>query len=657
MCGISLILAKNNINIRELILLNEPIKHRGPDDEGYYVYDNVLNDFHIYGGNETPQNVFSSDINYTPSKLILNENIEIKLGFGHRRLSILDLSAAGHLPMSYLSQRYWITYNGEVYNFIEIRNELISLGYHFNTESDTEVILASYHQWGSACVERFIGMWAFAIFDSETNKIFICRDRFGIKPLYLYENQGNLYFASEIKQFLNLPNWISKLNVPRALDFLNYSLTDHTNETLFDGVRIFPAACYAEFEITNFNHELNYIQYYELCEDNFKGNLDEANLKFKEIFDQSINLHLRADVPVGTALSGGLDSTVIVGAVNRILHKLDKTDFQKTFSSCSIYDEFNEKKWVDIVKDEFSLNSFYCYPTIANLEDDLKKLIYSLDEPSQSMSAFLGNKVFELAKKENVKVLINGQGADEILGGYGQFINIKLLESLKGFKFRSFCNDIIQINKNRHIGIFNIFKGLFIHLIKFNRFKVGKFKFVNISDKIINSYTHPLNLKEDSIYSQKSLINYHLFQNALPRYLRWEDRNSMAHNIEARVPFLDHRLVDFSATLPVKFLERNGLSKNIIRTALSIYLPLKIKNRKDKKGFITPEEKWLKYENPMLFRDLLLKSVEYSNGFINKEIINYFDDVVDGREKFDYTYWRYIQFGFWMKRFKVKYEQ
>lgn len=652
MCGLSVLISSNSLKYSDLISLNQPIEHRGPDDEGYLIVDEFDN-LEAFGGNSTPLSVYNCPISYTPISQNENEDLNIKFGMAHRRLSILDLSENGHLPMSF-NNRYWITYNGEVYNYLEIKSELVELGYKFKTETDTEVILASYIEWGNQCLSKFIGMWAFIIFDSETNKLFASRDRFGIKPLYFYTApSGDLFFTSEIKQILNLSKFEPKLNFHRALDFLNYGFTDHTNETMFQDIFIFPASHFCEFNINDIPNKILFTRYYALNEGDFEGTFESACSDFKKLFESSIELQLRADVEIGSALSGGLDSTSIVSAINQKLTELNKTNIQKTFSSCSQYVDFSEEKWINIVKNELKLNSFICYPNIENLEEELSELLFSLDEPSQSMSAFLGSKVFSLAQSQNIKVLINGQGADEYLGGYGQFANLALTCNLKKLYLKSFIENIRAIHKYKNLSFLNIFKGLFIHIIKFSFSRVKKSKYINVSKEILNNYSHPFSNLKHSNFSKRGIIQNQLYSNALPRYLRWEDRNSMRYSIEARVPFLDHRLVDFVASLPVSFLEKRGISKLLMRDSLSNFLPEAIKNRKDKKGFITPEEQWVKIENPELFRKLLKKSITYSNGILNENILEYFDNMIKGNIPFDYTYLRFIQFGFWMKAFKI----
>jgi len=651
MCGISVIISNSVLKSKELHLLNERIKHRGPDDEGY-LYLDQNNNLSISGGNSTPSEVTVSKIDYTPQHLNFNLDLPIRFGMAHRRLSIIDLSPSGHLPMSYLN-RFWVTFNGEIYNYIELRDELILKGYKFTTNSDTEVILASYAEWSIDCVKKFVGMWSLVIFDSLLNEIFVTRDRFGIKPLYYYQSEnGNLYIASEIKQFLAISGWNSILNEQRAMDFLNYGFTDHTDETLLKGVKIFPSSCFSFFRIEQIKEFYNFINYYNIQSSNkdFKTN-NSTNLDFKNRLIESIKLHLRSDVEIGISLSGGLDSTSIAAVIKKCINS---EEFKlKSFSSCSYYNQYSEKEYVDEVVTQFTLEPFYSYPDIVNLEKDLEDLIYVLDEPAQSMSSFLNFKLYELVKSKGVKVLINGQGADEYLGGYGQFRYLYLTKKLKKLRLNYFLNDLHNLNKNHNIPIIHIISGTVRNLFQFNKFCAKKNKYVNVSKQSFKHYKHPYSNNKFKNSSLNDIVKSEIYFSALPRYLRWEDRISMYYNIEARVPFLDHRIIDYCANLDVDEFENLKTSKVILRNALADILPDKINARMDKKGYVTPEEKWVKTENPELFKKLLINSVGYSRGFINNKIVDYYDDLIRGKVPFDFTYWRYIQFGYWMKAFNV----
>jgi asparagine synthase (glutamine-hydrolysing) len=342
MCGIAGCIAKqgNLIPNSTILRMAEAIHHRGPDDEGFILYSHS-HELETAGGKDTPDEVWNSQTEFCPKKDIKKiTHFSSRVALGHRRLSILDLSANGHQPMSYENGRYWIVYNGEIYNFFDIRCELEKAGCILNTKCDTEVLIAAYAEWGEACLDKFVGMWAFAILDTKKNEIFIARDRYGIKPLYYYFSlAGDFYFASEIKQFTVIPGWIPRLNPQRVYDQLIYSFTDHTDETMFKGVfQVQPGACYKS-TIENISSDaagrLCSKKWYQLKPDPFKGSFEDAIASFKELFERAVREHLYADVPVGTALSGGLDSSSIVCEVNKILRAQGTEALQKTFSSCS----------------------------------------------------------------------------------------------------------------------------------------------------------------------------------------------------------------------------------------------------------------------------------------------------------------------------------
>ncbi len=386
-------------------------------------------DLKVLGSSDTALDSWSSEELYAPKTDIKGLSYEANVGFGHRRLSILDLTPNWHQPMCTKDERYWITYNGEVYNYLEVRDELITLGHSFETDTDTEVILSAYQEWGIACQHRFNGMWAFAIYDRQEKTIFLSRDRFGIKPLYYwFSPEGDFYFASEIKQFTVLPGWKAILNKERALDYLYFALTDHTEETLFAGVYLVPPSNFIFENIEKLKSNRSKFkteQWYTIKTEDSKLSFEEARKQFLDKFKDSINLHLRADVSIGSALSGGLDSSSIVSYINVLLKQENKPELQKTFSSCSEDLRFDERIWMEEVVKETLVDGHYVYPKGEDVFKLTDKLIWFMDEPYQSQSAFLGYHVFEEAKKNNVIVLLNGQGADEYLSGYGKFRYIR----------------------------------------------------------------------------------------------------------------------------------------------------------------------------------------------------------------------------------------
>jgi len=311
MCGIAVLISLDG-SIRclhQILDMTDIIRHRGPDDEGFVLLSTKceLPPLH-FGGTDTPNCVYDSEIVYTPELSLQPDLIKdgYNIAFGHRRLSIIDLSPSGHQPMSYADGRYWITYNGEVYNYRELRQELETLGHTFISGTDTEVILASYAQWGRECLHRFNGMWAFIIFDRETSSIFAARDRFGVKPLYFWiRDDSMIAFGSEIKQFTILQGWIPRLNGQRAYDFLRYSLIDHTPETMFAGVYQIPGGMAIECPIADLFPHPPVFHWYEMTYEPFKGNFDDAAEELRRLLKDSIQLRLRADVNIGSWFIGG----------------------------------------------------------------------------------------------------------------------------------------------------------------------------------------------------------------------------------------------------------------------------------------------------------------------------------------------------------------
>jgi asparagine synthase (glutamine-hydrolysing) len=659
MCGITGIISNNSIQLNYLIRMNQVIRHRGPDDEGYVLFNDQ--DFKILGSNETSSLVWSHNCVYSPSELIETSNFNSFIAFGHRRLSIIDTSPKGHQPMSCRNNRFWITYNGEIYNYLEIKSELIELGFKFETNTDTEVIIASYIQWGENCQRKLNGMWSFAIYDRLSKTIFLSRDRFGIKPLYYwFDPYGTFYFASEIKQFTVLPGWKAKLNPQRALDYLYNSLTDHTDETLFDSVfSILPGHCILQStkDITqNNSNKITAKKWYIPSNKVFKGTYEQAKSIFLDEFEKSIELQLRADVQIGSSLSGGIDSSSIVSFVNHLQNKHNISNILKTFSSCSSDIRFSEKRWIDEVIKEKNIDPYIIYPDANYLFLESEKLIWQMDEPYQSQSAFLSKLVYSAAKDKNIKVLLCGQGADEYLSGYGQvrFLYLKKLflkfNIIKLFRELNSLNEFIFIF---YSFIRNNFSAKFVNFILKYHY-LFKYKYI-LQNKFTNEYVYPFSNKKNYDKSFFEGSCHQLLRDPLPRYLRWEDRNSMSNSIEARVPFLDHNLVEFTQSLPIEFLYSTNRTKRILVDSLSRILPEKIRNRTDKKGFITPEEMWFKEEFRNEFLQLFDSYIVHAKGLIDySQARKYILQVQDSKKPFNYTYWRLIAFCIWIKVFDVE---
>ncbi len=549
MCGIAGIFSKSKIDPSKLKAMCNVIKHRGPDGEGAW---------------------FDADSN---------------LALGHRRLSIIDLSDNAKQPMQYANGRYTITFNGEIYNYIELREELIKKGYNFVSDSDTEVLLALYTEYKEKCLSFLDGMFSFAIYDNEEKKLFCARDRFGEKPFYYYYKPSDCFvFASEIKQF-----WAygveKKIDPNKLSRFVNYSeaLEEGALEkTFYSNITSLKAAhyliCNAELAIETKN-------YWNL--DSVKINpsisFSEAVIQFNNLFNHSIKTRLRSDVALGSSLSGGLDSSAIVYSVNK--NFLKPSQEQYTFSARFKNYTKDEGEYIDALNQLLpNLKRYDVFLDAGEFENDIENIIQSQDEPFQSASIFAQYKVMQLARKNNVTVLLDGQGADELLGGY-EPLYVDYLKQL-------FYND--NALYNLEVKAYNE-----MHSAKYGAVDLNKND--TFSLKINRSIKAVLN-KEQAVpgnYFFTTLKNY-ICGSQLQQLLRYADRNSMAHSVETRLPFLNHQLVEFVFALPDNFKLENGWPKYILRKAFDKRLPDKITWRKNKIGFETPESNFLKTERSQL---------------------------------------------------------
>lgn len=624
MCGIAGLVRKNRgaDSIFEIESLTKVISHRGPDGYGYH-YDK---DF----------------------------------AFGHRRLSIIDLSDCGKQPMYYLD--YIITYNGEIYNYLELKQDLILKGYQFTSHTDTEVILASYDCWGKDCVCRFNGMWAFAIFDKKNNIIFSSRDRFGIKPFYYTEFNAAFYFGSEIKQFTVLSQWESRYNKNRVFDYFVYGVMNHTNETLFDGVFQLPGGNNLIYDLNCFTFKIE--QWYNpTIRKNYKK-FDRISIKeeVKRLFFDSVQLRLRSDVKVGSCLSGGIDSSSIVCTVNKLLSKNNVTNMQETVSACYKEKEFSEEPFIDIVINQTKAKSHKVFPSFDNLFTDLDRIIWFQDEPFTSTSIFAQWNVFKEASSHKLTVMLDGQGADEYLAGYDSFYGILLANYLTKGYFGSFITELRSLYKvygikKTKIAIYWVINCLLYRL----PFIPEKLR-VKIQNNVTNKTLDWFKLKGDNSVMKMNKVGTSSLQKmsdsllkalSVPTLLHSEDRNSMAFSIESRVPFLDYRLVEFVMSLPNKYKIHKSVTKHIFREAMTDVLPESIKNRKDKVGFSTPQEKWI-LENSMFFRNEIEKSCKKLSSILNTDsILNSYDECIKTKKGLN-KFWNIICFARWSEVFKIE---
>ena len=597
MCGISGIINKNNKSVEESLIhqMTDIIAHRGPDSSGSYLYKNIA--------------------------------------FGHRRLSILDLSSSGHQPMKYLDDLV-ITYNGEIYNFIEIREELIQKGYIFDSNSDTEVILKAYHCWGKTCVNYFNGMWSFSILDIKQKIVFCSRDRFGVKPFYYIENNDLFSFGSEISQLLPfIPNRI--LNKKIALDYLISGIEECSNETFFKDIYLLKGGHNLVFDLQTNSYEIE--RYYNLkLSDQKNTSVDDYIQELK----RSITLRLRSDVKVGTCLSGGIDSSTISSFASK-LYQNSNEKFMAIHAKSSEY-KTDESEFAKIVSKISNINLNFVEPSYSDFKSNILSIIKIQQEPFGSLSIIMQYFVFKKAKELGCIVMLDGQGGDETLLGYERYYPA-IVKSKKGIaKLKA----LLQSSKNSRLSLLDTIKYQYYFSNYKLRLKRLKFKNSFYKSEILNEYeSEELRIISESYNDISILQKNEIESSQLPHLLKYEDRNSMANSIESRLPFLDYKLVELSLNTNNSLKIKDGWTKFILRKAAETILPKEIVWRKTKLGFNAPEKTWTKeFENEMIKE---IQQSEILNNFIDFK--NLYFKSLDLRTK-----WRLYNFSAWEKEFKVK---
>jgi asparagine synthase (glutamine-hydrolysing) len=641
MCGIAGVIEYKGIEPIRLERMSKSIRHRGPDDEGFMLAG-FKGETDFYSGEDTVKQVNLKNINEA------NIGDKKQIGFVHRRLSIIDLSAMGHQPMSI--GNYHLIYNGEVYNYIEIRDELIALGHTFESHSDTEVILKAYIEWGRQSVVRFVGMWAFAILDTNNNSIFFSRDRFAIKPLYFYQDSEKLLFSSEIKTMLAYDSKISSLNEKNLLEFIYLNGLQNPYETLYNNISELPAGANAVFNYRT--KQLSIRPYYNLEREVLKKNgiqYSEADLakKYKDQFQESVKLHLRSDVPIGSCLSGGLDSSAITAFAALQMGDIPFYTYTAAYEDKLV----DESDFAKMVSDNHqNIEACYTYPNEEDFWEDIENMIWHQDLPVGSTSIFAQWEVMKLAKSKGAKVLLDGQGADEVLGGYSSYTGVFLLELFQKFSFVKFLREYKAIQSNRSVNpkkeilrnVFHMLPFAVQNTIRGNQ-KSGK---TYLKEDFLNTYIPQINHEKKRVsYLHNS---FHSIKVGMHELLRYEDRNSMAFSIESRVPFLDHRLVELTLNIPLEYKIKNGWTKYMLRKAIEGTVPHEVVWRKDKKGFITPQEAWLKKSKKQLLE--LIESTKIVWDYFKKEeLIQQINNpsLVKNYSEF----WRLITALIWSKKF------
>jgi asparagine synthase (glutamine-hydrolysing) len=560
MCGVAGILGfrDKKAATAQIRIMRDAMKHRGPDGEGLWISDKHA------------------------------------LGFGHQRLAVIDLSESASQPMVSHDGKFVITYNGEIYNYRELRKECEQMGSVFRSQSDTEVIIESYRHWDTDIFKLFSGMWALAIYDRIERRVIFSRDPFGIKPLYYGFCGGALYFASEPKALRAVEEEFSNIDEITVRLFEEYGYLDRGDWTFFKRIKRFPHAHYAIVELEDSSYKLDLRRYWLAPPVEKSIGMQDAAAEVKRLLERSVELHLRSDVPVGSCLSGGLDSSSIVCIGTTLLPKGSR--FNTFTTRYPEYLEIDETRWAQKVIDFTNARARYTEPTFESFMTDFDHLVYAQDEPFGSTSIYAQYSIFKRISETDVKVVLDGQGADEQLAGYHGFFDQYMTYLAEANRWMTYFVEGLHLRKLYNYAFKSHFKAMFYNmrkrLLEFGNSKktdrgMRESLCVDELELRINEMTLP---EEDF---EKVLTNL-LVETNIPQLLRYEDRNSMAFSIESRVPFLEPNLVNFLLTLPADLKINRGLTKAVFREALKGIVPEEVRLRTDKLGFPAPEKSWLK---------------------------------------------------------------
>lgn len=562
MCGIAGIIQVQpaGYSISHIKKMTDALAHRGPDGEGLWQ----------------------------------NESSTVLLG--HRRLSIIDLSEAGQQPLHY-QDRYTIIHNGEIYNYIELRETLLQKGYRFRSQTDTEVIAAAFDCWKEDCLDHFDGMFAFAIWDEKEKQLFAARDRFGEKPFYYFFDGQHFLFASEMKAL-----WaagISKTpNRQMLFNFITIGYTDNParpEETFYDHILQLPAASCLKFSFIYFQYSVH--RYWEIDPDAPQEEPadEEVMEKFTRLLQTSVKRRLRSDVPVGTSLSGGLDSS----AITAFSHAVQAAGNSHTaFTAVFPGFEKDESAAARLAAEHFGLQHFTTTVSANDLLNDWEKLCFHQEEPFGSASILAQYKVYELAKQQGIKVLLDGQGADETMAGYHKYYKWYWQELFRKRKLKKSK----EIPSARELGITDpftynnmiaaYFPG-FASVVMERHYLLKAIRQEDLDRDFTKQYSKEAYYTPPEHFNLNGVLHFNTCVHGLQELLRFADRNSMAHGREVRLPFLSHDLVEYLFSLPARFKIRQGWTKWLLRQTVKDRLPDRITWRKDKTGFEPPQRSWM----------------------------------------------------------------
>jgi asparagine synthase (glutamine-hydrolysing) len=627
MCSIfGVIIGNGDIDFDFIEKLSLSMAHRGPDAHGSF-YSSCKSDFG------------KGDV-----------------ALYHNRLAIIDLTEYGAQPMQDASNSLCIVFNGEIYNYLELREELVGYGYVFKGGSDTEVLLNCYAHWGKDCLSRLEGMFSFCIYDKKKDIVFLARDRFGIKPLYYSLFKENIYFSSEIAPLLKIQNGNIRQNIPEIISFLQSGITDSGRNTCFQNIYAIEAA---EYAVVNCQHSDRVVtnRYWRPIIGSSDISRSDAALKLKNIFFNSIDQQLRSDVPIGALLSGGMDSSSIVMAIHSLQSNLKLNTFSFVPSSNL---EISERHWIDIVNSES-----HSKENIISINDEeiipiIKRTIQCQEQPFGSTSIIAQNKLFSFVNVSKIKVVLDGQGADEIFGGYKVLVATRLADLIKNGNF------IAAVRFMKSSRAFQGRENLLLHCvaqilpnkiaIPFKQFLINKFSQYWIKSEyrgFQNPYLASINQSVGAV-NLKSALYSALSQSSLPMLLRYEDRNSMRYSVESRLPFLNRDIVEFAFTLPDEFLiDESSQTKSILRDSMYGIVPSAVSQRKNKVAFATPELDWLSKSSTWI-SEILHSDNQALVPYIDLKMArDYWERTSRSNKSIRFEMWRIISTILWAKEFSA----
>jgi asparagine synthase (glutamine-hydrolysing) len=654
MCGIGGVFSPGGAPVAasELEQMARGMCWRGPDDEGFLL-ENRRGERRLLGGADSAGEVFHSRLPYTPTPPGAAAPLaDAWLGLAFRRLAILDLAPSGHEPMCDPSGRYWLVFNGEIYNYLELREELAALGHRLLSTGDAAVILAAFRQWGEGALARFNGMWGMAIWDTAERRLFLARDRFGVKPLYYQWDGRRLRFASELKPLLH--DGPRRPHRRAIYDLIAWDWVDHTPETFFEGALRLPPAHALTVDAQG---NLRLISYWNLAERAAAAAAaaprTEADVLegFRGLFESAVRLRLRSDVPVGTCLSGGLDSSAVLLTAGAALdHPM------RAFTVGYADSGFDERPFAREVARQAGAVLSETAPDGSDLFDTLERLVWHQEEPAAGPGLYSQWHVLALAHREGMKVLLDGQGGDELLAGYHRYAYPHLRDLLRGGRLAEFARDVwgVGTRQGHAETVAKVLspwlpRGFFL----WGRRTLGQGKDRVVHPDLERECGRPEPAWPGGFASDLSnVLGWEMTERFLPSLLRYEDRSSMAHSIETRLPFLDYRLAEFVFSLPGEWRVRGTTHKWLLRRALGPRLPAKITARRDKMGFETPTDRWFRGRYAGELRALLLAPDAASRPYLERAALaRELEAYLAGKRDIGLQVWRWLHLELWLRTF------